>query len=160
MAVQNEYSLWTRLPELGLVQACARYGTALVAFSPLGRGIFADIMPDPTRFHEKDFRRRNPRFMEPNFGFNKEKVARFNAYARDKGYSPSSLALAWVLARAPHIIPIPGTRSPEHLEQDVAGADIVLTPKDMGEIEAILPVGFAHGARYSDQQNIGPERYG
>ena len=160
MAVQNEYSLWTRLPELGLVQACARHGTALVAFSPLGRGIFADVMPDPTRFHEKDFRRRNPRFMEPNFGFNKEKVARFNAYARDKGHSPSSLALAWVLARAPHIIPIPGTRSPEHLEQDAAGADIVLTPKDMGEIEAILPVGFAHGARYSDQQNIGPEGYG
>jgi len=160
MAVQNEYSLWTRLPELGLIQACARHGTALVAFSPIGRGMFADVLPDPARFHEKDFRRRNPRFNEPNFGFNKEKVARFNAYAQGKGHSPSSLALAWLLARGPHIIPIPGTRSPQHLEQDAAGADIVLAPKDIEEIEAILPAGFAHGARYSDQQNIGPEGYG
>jgi aryl-alcohol dehydrogenase-like predicted oxidoreductase len=160
MAVQNEYALWTRLPELGLVQACARHGTALVAFSPLGRGMLADVLPDPARFHEKDFRRRNPRFNEPNFGCNREKVARFSTYAQGRGHSPSSLALAWVLARAPHIIPIPGTRSPKHLEQDAAGADIVLTQKDIEDIEAILPVGFAHGARYSDQQNIGPEGYG
>jgi aryl-alcohol dehydrogenase-like predicted oxidoreductase len=160
MAVQSEYSLWTRLPELGLVQACARHGTALVAFSPLARGMFADAMPDPARFHEKDFRRTNPRFIEPNFGLNKEKIALFNAYAHEKGHSPSSLALAWLLARAPHVIPIPGTRSPEHLRQDAAGADIVLTPKDIEEIEAILPVGFAHGARYNNQQSIGAEGYG
>lgn len=160
MAVQSEYSLWTRLPELGLVQACARHGTALVAFSPLARGMFADAMPDPARFHEKDFRRTNPRFIEPNFGLNKEKIALFNAYAHEKGHSPSSLALAWLLARAPHVIPIPGTRSPKHLQQDAAGADIVLTPKDIEEIEAILPVGFAHGARYNNQQSIGAEGYG
>jgi aryl-alcohol dehydrogenase-like predicted oxidoreductase len=160
MAVQNEYSLWTRLPELGLIEACARLRTAFVAFSPLGRGMFADVMPDRARFHAKDFRLNNPRFMEPSLGFNKEKVARFITYARDKGHSPSTMALAWVLARAPHIIPIPGTRSPEHLEQDAAAADMALTPKDIAEIEAILPAGFAHGARYNDQQNIGPERYG
>ncbi|MGN6773227.1 MAG: aldo/keto reductase [Rhizobiaceae bacterium] len=160
MAVQSEYSLWTRLPELGLVQACARHGTALVAFSPLARGMFADAMPDPARFHEKDFRRTNPRFIEPNFGLNKEKIALFNAYAHEKGHSPSSLALAWLLARAPHVIPIPGTRSPKHLQQDAAGADIVLTPEDIEEIEAILPVGFAHGARYNNQQSIGAEGYG
>lgn len=160
MAVQSEYSLWTRLPELGLVQACARHGTTLVAFSPLARGMFADAMPDPARFHEKDFRRTNPRFIEPNFGLNKEKIALFNAYAHEKGHSPSSLALAWLLARAPHVIPIPGTRSPKHLQQDAAGADIVLTPKDIEEIEAILPVGFAHGARYNNQQSIGAEGYG
>ncbi|OJU04916.1 MAG: aldo/keto reductase [Rhizobiales bacterium 65-79] len=158
-AVQSEYSLWTRLPELGLVQATGRLGAALVAFSPLARGMLSDRMPDPVRFGDKDFRRATPRFAEPNFGYNKERVARFNAYARGKGHPPSALALAWVLARAPHIIPIPGTRSPQHLEQDAAGAGIVLTPKDMEEIEAILPVGFAHGARYSDQQNIGPEGY-
>jgi aryl-alcohol dehydrogenase-like predicted oxidoreductase len=158
-AVQSEYSLWTRLPELGLVQATGRLGAALVAFSPLARGMFADAMPDPERFGEKDFRRATPRFTEPNFGYNRERVARFNTYARGKGHAPSALALAWVLARAPHVIPIPGTRSPLHLEQDAAGAGIVLTPKDIEEIEAILPVGFAHGARYSDQQNIGPEGY-
>ena len=161
MAVQNEYSLWTRLPELGLVQACARHGTALVAFSPLGRGMFADVLPDPAPFPREGFPAPESFvFNEPNFSFNKVKVARFNAYAQGRGHSPSSLALAWVLASAPHIIPIPGTRSPQHLEQDAAGADIVLTPQDIEEVEAILPVGFAHGARYSDQQNIGPEGYG
>jgi aryl-alcohol dehydrogenase-like predicted oxidoreductase len=158
-AVQSEYSLWTRLPELGLVQACGRLGAALVAFSPLARGMFADVMPDPARFDDKDFRRPNPRFAEPNFAYNKERIARFNGYARDRGHSPSALALAWLLARAPHVIPIPGTRSPQHLEQDAAGAEIVLTPQDIEEIEAILPVGFAHGPRYSDRQNIGPEGY-
>jgi aryl-alcohol dehydrogenase-like predicted oxidoreductase len=159
MAVQSEYSLWTRLPELGLVQACERHGTALVAFSPVARGMFADPMPVAGQFGDNDFRKRNPRFAEPNFTFNRERIARFNTHARDKGHSPSALALAWLLSRGEHIIPIPGTRSPEHLEQDAAGADIVLTPKDIEEIEAILPVGFAHGARYSDQQNIGPEGY-
>jgi aryl-alcohol dehydrogenase-like predicted oxidoreductase len=159
MAVQSEYSLWTRLPELGLVQACGRLGAALVAFSPLARGMFADVMPDPARFDDKDFRRPNPRFAEPNFAYNRERIARFNGYARDRGHSPSALALAWLLARAPHVIPIPGTRSPTHLEQDAAGTGIVLTPKDMEEIETVLPVGFAHGARYNDRQNIGPEGY-
>ncbi len=159
MAVQSEYSLWTRLPELGLVQACDRLGVALVAFSPVARGMFADVMPDPAKFHDNDFRKKNPRFLEPNFGFNREQVGRFNAYAREKGHSPAALALAWLLHRAPHVIPIPGTRSPKHLGEDAAAADIKLTPADIGEIEAILPVGFAHGARYTDQQNIGPEGY-
>jgi len=158
-AVQSEYSLWTRLPELGLVQACGRLGAALVAFSPLARGMFADEMPDPAQFDEKDFRRGNPRFAAPNFSYNRERINHFVAYAQGKGHAPSSLALAWLLARAPHVIPIPGTRSPGHLEQDAAAADIALTAKDVQEIEAILPVGFAHGARYSDQQNIGPEGY-
>lgn len=159
MAVQNEYSLWTRLPELGLIQACERLGTTLVAFSPLARGMFADRLPDPATFRDGEFRKHNPRFVEPNFGYNAKAVRRFVDYARDKGRSPAALALAWTLARSPQVIPIPGTRTAAHLEEDARGASIALDANDMAEIEAILPVGFAHGDRYSDSQTIGTERY-
>jgi aryl-alcohol dehydrogenase-like predicted oxidoreductase len=159
MAVQNEYSLWTRLPELGMIQACQRSGTAFVAFSPLGRGMFSEVPPDPETLASTDFRKTNPRFVEPNFSYNKRAVARFADYARRRGHSPEALAIAWVLNRGSHIIPIPGTRSAEHLAEDAKGAAIHLSDEEMAEIEAILPAGFAHGDRYSDAQAIGPERY-
>ncbi len=158
-AIQSEYSLWSRLPDLGMIQACERLGTTFVAFSPLARGMFTNVMPDPAALPESDFRRNNPRFVDPNFAFNREIVVRFNDYARDRGHSPAALALAWTLHRGPRIIPIPGTRSAAHLAEDAEGASIKLTPADMAEIETILPVGFAHGDRYSEKQYIGPERY-
>lgn len=159
-AVQSEYSLWTRLPDLGMISACERLGTTFVAFSPLARGMFTNVMPDPAALSDSDFRKNNPRFLEPNFSFNREIVSRFNDYARDRRWSPAALALAWVLHRGPHIIPIPGTRTAAHLAEDAEGASIVLTSDDMAEIETILPVGFAHGDRYSEKQYVGPERYG
>jgi aryl-alcohol dehydrogenase-like predicted oxidoreductase len=158
-AVQNEYSLWTRLPELGMIQACRRLGVAFVAFSPLGRGMFSDVPPKPETFADTDFRKTNPRFMEPNFGFNRSAVARFADYAHTNGYSPAALALAWVLSRGDHIIPSPGTRSAEHLSEDARAATIPVSQEALAEIEAILPAGFAHGDRYSDAQAVGPERY-
>lgn len=159
MAVQNEYSLWTRLPDLGMIQACRRLGVAFVAFSPLGRGMFSDVPPDPKAFADSDFRKTNPRFMEPNFSYNRDAVARFADYARAKGHSPAALALAWVLSRGEHFIPIPGTRSREHLTENATAATIQLSEADLAEIETILPPGFAHGDRYSDAQAVGPERY-
>jgi aryl-alcohol dehydrogenase-like predicted oxidoreductase len=159
MAVQNEYSLWTRLPELGMVQTCKRLGVALAAFSPLGRGIFSECPPDPQTFAETDFRKTNPRFMEPNFSYNRKAVARFADFARRKGHSSAALALAWMLSRGEHIIAIPGTRSAEHLAEGAKGASIQLSAEALAEIDAILPVGFAHGDRYSDAQAVGPERY-
>ena len=158
-AVQSEYSLWTRLPELGLLQACKRRRTALVAFSPVGRGIFADKLPDPARFREGEFRAANPRFQEPNWSYNARRIAAFNDFAREQGFAPAALAIAWVLSRGEHVIAIPGTRSGDHLEQDAAGASIALTPEMIDRIEELLPVGFAHGDRYSDAQAVGPERY-
>ena len=159
MAVQSEYSLWTRLPDLGLVQACERLGTALVAFSPLARGMFTDSPPVPANLPDGEFRKNNPRFVEPNFGYNARAVARFAAYAREKGHSPAALAIAWTLHRGPHVIPIPGTRSAAHLEENARAAGIVLSAQDMAEIETILPVGFAHGDRYSEAQARTPEKY-
>lgn len=158
-AVQNEYSLWARLPELGLVEACRRHGAALVAFSPLARGMFSRAPLDPERFGPFDFRRTNPRFMEPNFTYNSRVFERFRAFAAERGQAPATLAITWVLSRAPHIIAIPGTRTGEHLSECVTGASLKLTADDLAEIDAIMPVGFAHGDRYSDAQANGPERY-
>ncbi|MCB8840684.1 aldo/keto reductase [Aurantimonas sp. VKM B-3413] len=159
MAVQSEYSLWTRLPELGMIQACERLGTAFVAFSPVGRGMFGARPLDPAGFAETDFRKSNPRFTEPNFSANEARIARFRAFARERGISPATLAIAWTLNAGEHVIPIPGTRSPEHLAEDAKAAEITLTAGDLAAIEAILPAGFAHGDRYSQKQAVGPENY-
>lgn len=158
-AVQSEYSLWSRQPELGIVQACARHGAALVAFSPLGRGMLTGALSEGREFPPGDFRRNNPRFMEPDFGANLRAVAPFLAYARDHGWSPPALANAWVLAQAPHIVAIPGTRTGAHLAECADAMRIVLTHDHLAEIEAILPAGFAHGDRYADGQYGGIERY-
>lgn len=160
-AVQSEYSIWTRLPELGIIQACKRLGTTFVPFSPLGRGIFTDGGADlkAGTFGDKDFRRMNPRFMEPNLSANQTKIDKFRTYANDKGISTAGLAIAWVLAKNDHSIPIPGTRTVEHLEQCAEGTEINLSQSEMDEIEVILPVGFAHGYRYSEVQKVGPEDY-
>ena len=159
MAVQNEYSLWTRLPELGLIQACKRLGTTFVPFSPVARGMFGITPPDPSAFAERDFRRRNPRFMEPHFSANLKKVAKLREFAAERGWTMPALAIAWVLAQGEHLVPIPGTRSAEHLEQDAAGAGITLTAEDLAKIDEIAPAGFAHGPRYDEVQRVGPEDY-
>lgn len=158
-AVQSEYSLWTRAPELGLVQACEALGTALVAFSPVGRGMLTDAPPTRERIEASDFLRTNPRFVEPNLGANRVQADRFRWLAAEMGTSAAALAIAWLLARSPAVIPIPGTRSPVHLEELAAGAEMALEPADLARVEAALPVGWAHGDRYSASQSVGPERY-
>lgn len=158
-AVQSEYSLWTRLPELGLVQACARHGAALVAFSALGRGVLTEAPPKLEDLHEGDLRLGMPRFSAENYPRNMEKIARFADYAREIGHSPEAVAIAWLLARAPHVIALPGSRSSAHMEANAKGAALVLTAAQLAEIEALLPVGFAHGARYNRGQSRGPEGY-
>ena len=158
-AVQSEYSLWTRLPELGMIQTCRELGVAFVPFSPLARGMLTDAPPDPAALSDNDFRKNNPRFIEPNFSYNEAIITKFRDYAHDCGLSPAALALAWVLNQDQHLIPIPGTRSATHLAEDLAAADRTLSATELAEIEALLPIGFAHGDRYSEAQNIGPERY-
>ncbi len=158
-AVQSEYSLWSRLPELGMLQRCAALGTTFVSFSPVGRGMLTDIDLDPAQLPSGDFRRVNPRFMEPDFSANRERVMAFRALARDRGVTTSALAIAWTFAMAPSSIAIPGTRAAAHLAEDATAADIVLTPEDLAEIEAVLPVGWAYGPRYSYAQAFGVEDY-
>lgn len=158
-AVQNEYSLWTRYPELGLIRACEESGTTFVAFSPLGRGIFGEHRLDPGEFVDKDFRRGTPRFLEPNFSYNTEQVAAFREFAHSRGWTTSAAAIAWVLDRGDHLIPIPGTRTAAHLGEWAGACDIEFTDEDRAEIDRLLPPGFAHGDRYSDAQIVGVERY-
>ncbi len=158
-AVQNEYSLWTRQPELGLIQACKHHDTALVAFSPVGRGVLTDVVLRPADLPATEWRKAMPRFTEPNFTFNMTYIERFKTYAHGRGWTPSSLANAWVLAQGDHIITIPGTRTAAHHEENLKASDIALTAKDLAEIEAILPAGFAHGNRYSVEQQGSAEQY-
>lgn len=158
-AVQSEYSLWTRTPDLGMVQTCAELGVSFVPFSPVGRGIFATRAPDPSQFEETDFRIANPRFLEPNFSHNMTKVERFKTYAADLGTKPITLSLAWCLARGDHLFPIPGTRSADHLAECAAASEFQMTDVIMAEIDRILPVGWAHGDRYTSTQWIGVENY-
>lgn len=158
-AVQSELSLWSRLPQLGMLQACARLGTAFVAFSPVARGVLSDVTLDPASFPDNDFRKPMPRFQPGAFAFNMSHVEAFRAFARARGWSTSALAIAWTLHQGPHIIPIPGTRTPEHLAQDAAASSIVLDAEDLAEIERILPAGWAEGNRYSDEQQKSSELY-
>ena len=159
MAVQSEYSLWTRQPELGLLQDCARLGVAFVPFSPLARGVFGDPPIDPTTEGFDAFRAQMPRFQPPNWDRNRERASAFAAFARDHGLSPPALALAWVLAQGQHLIPIPGTRSRAHLADWITAHEIDLTPDLSAGIDAILPAGWAWGDRYSEAQWRTPERY-
>ena len=157
-AVQNEYSLWSRQPELGLIRACKELGVAFVPFSPVARGMLGDIALRLDQVQD-GFRASNPRFMEPNFSANIAIIDGFRAYARARGVPTARLALAWVLAQGDHLIPIPGTRSAAHLAEWAGAADLVLTPEDFAEIDRLLPPGFAHGDRYSDDQLRAVERY-
>jgi aryl-alcohol dehydrogenase-like predicted oxidoreductase len=158
-AVQSEYSLWTRNPELGLIQACAEFRAILVAFSPLARGYLSGLLQNVESFGEKDFRHPNPRFQDLNWRRNRDRLQDFVALAKSWGLKPATLAIAWTVAKAPHIVPIPGTRVSAHLEECAAAAEIDLTDAQLAEIERALPLGFAAGERYSEQQWVGIQKY-
>lgn len=159
MAVQSEYSIWTRQPELGMIQACAELGTAFVPFSPVARGMLAEVSPEPSGFAESDFRKNNPRFLEPNFTRNRGYFDRLRTLAAELGTKPATLGMAWILRKGEHLIPIPGTRFVDHLEECAAGASLQLSESDWARVDKLMPIGFAHGCRYSDAQLIGVEQY-
>jgi aryl-alcohol dehydrogenase-like predicted oxidoreductase len=158
-AVQSEYSLWTRGPELGLIQTCAELGALLVAFSPLARGYLSGLLQDVESFGEKDFRHANPRFQGLNWRRNRDRLDAFLTLAKSWGLKPASLAIAWTLAKASHVVPIPGSRTAAHLEECAAAAKLELTNAQLAEIERALPLGFAAGERYSESQWVGIQKY-
>lgn len=158
-AIQNEYSLWTRQADLGLIDRCKTLGTALVPFSPLARGALGHTMLDPATLPAGEFRTVIPRFSPENWPHNKARIDAFRAYAADRSLSPAALAIAWVLAQGDLLIPIPGTRTAAHLSHWVKAADITLTAEDHREIARLLPVGWAFGDRYNDDQAATVERY-
>ena len=158
-AVQSEYSLSTRYPELGLVQRTKSLGTSLVAFSPIGRSLLTDKPHNSEMVEKMEFLKANPRFIEPNLSNNIKATEKFREYAADLGCKASGLAIAWLLKVDTHVLPIPGTRSVTHLKEMIDGCELNLTDSNMRDIENILPVGWAHGDRYSTGQWFGPEKY-
>ena len=149
-ALQTEYSLWSRDPEDGLLALCRELGITFVAYSPLGRGFlcgeikqFEDLAPD-------DYRRTAPRFQGANFQKNLELVNRLQEIAAEKGCTTAQLALAWVLAQGPHIVPIPGTKRRKYLDQNADAARLKLSKRDLERINTAAPRGAAAGERYAE----------
>ena len=153
-AVQTEYSLWTRNPEIAVLDACRELGVAFVAFSPVARGFLCGKLTDVTTLDAKDIRRGMPRFSPENYAANLKLLPAYNAVAQEAGCSPAQLALAWLLHKAPHIIPIPGTTSIEHLHEDLAAADVTLTVDVMAKLEALINQQTVQGPRYNAQVSL------
>jgi aryl-alcohol dehydrogenase-like predicted oxidoreductase len=149
-ALQTEYSLWTRDPEDELLELTRQLGITFVAYSPLGRGFLTGALKSPDDLAPDDWRRKNPRFQGENFRKNLELVEELEAMARAKGTTAAQLALAWLLTRGKHVVPIPGSRRIERLEENAAAADIRLTDNELYRLELIAPVGAAAGLRYPE----------
>ena len=161
-AVQSEYSLWTRNPEIAVLDACRELGIGFVAFSPLARGFLCGELRDPSaELEPKDIRRAMPRFSSDNYPRNLQLLDGYRAMAGEVGCTMSQLALAWLLARAPFIVPIPGTRHPSHLVENVGAADITLSPGVIARLDALINQHTVHGPRYSQatQQEIDTEEF-
>jgi aryl-alcohol dehydrogenase-like predicted oxidoreductase len=149
-AVQSEYSLWTRDPEEGVLQTCRELGIGFVAYSPLGRGFLTGRYRRIDDLDAKDYRRNSPRFQGENFAKNLAIVERVEEIAKEKKCTPAQLALAWLLAQNPHIVPIPGTTNLQRLKENLAAASITLGAEDLARIAAAAPRGVTVGARYDD----------
>jgi aryl-alcohol dehydrogenase-like predicted oxidoreductase len=147
-AVQSEYSLWTRNPEIAMLEACRELGVTFVAFSPLGRGFLAGGVTHPAALNSKDIRSGMPRFQEPAFSRNRVLFAKLQEIATAYGSTPAQLSIAWLLHKAPHIVPIVGTTNVAHLEEDLGAAQITLSPAVIDQLEALINQRTVVGARY------------
>lgn len=151
-ALQTEYSLWSRDPEEEILPTVRELGIGYVAYSPLGRGFLTGQIRRIEDLAEDDYRRNSPRFQGENFQKNLDLVAEIEKMAREKGCTPSHLALAWLLAQGEDIVPIPGTKKRARLEENVGAMDVRITAEDRARIDRILPPGAAAGERYAAPQ--------
>ena len=150
-ALQSEYSLWTRDPEAEIFPLLEELGIGFVPFSPLGRGFLTGKIDAATKFDASDFRNRVPRFEAEALKANLALVDLIKSIASEKGVTPAQLALAWILAQKPWIVPIPGTRSLTRLEENLGGADVVMKPEDLAKIEEVSQTVRIKGERYPDE---------
>lgn len=156
-AVQSEYSLWSREPEAGMLAACAELGTAFVAYSPLGRA-FLTATVDTTKLPDSDFRKHNPRFAGAAEASNRRLVAALSEFSAARAASNAQIALAWLLGKHPHVIPIPGTRRIGYLEENLAAARLMLSQEEIAELDQLFDPAAITGARYPDSGFVGVER--
>ncbi|HEX7440135.1 MAG TPA: aldo/keto reductase, partial [Caldimonas sp.] len=161
-ALQSEYSLWTRNAEIAGLEACRELGVAFVAFSPVARGFLTGKLRDVAGFDAKDIRRGMPRFDAGNFATNLKLLDGYAALANEAGCSPAQLALAWLLAKGEHIVPITGTTSIEHLEENLGAAEVALAPGLVARLDALINRDTVVGPRYNanTQAEIDTEEFG
>lgn len=149
-ALQTEYSLWTRDPEDGVLATCRELGVGFVAYSPLGRGFLTGRFRRFEDLPADDYRRMSPRFQGENFERNLQLVHHIETLAKEKGCKPSQLALAWVLAQGDDIVPIPGTKRRDYLDENLGASDVKFTKAELARIDQIVPKGVTAGMRYPE----------
>ncbi len=150
-AVQTEYSLWTRNPEIAVLDACRELGAAFVAFSPVARGFLADALHDVATLEAKDIRKGMPRFAPETYAANLKLLPAFKSLAQEASCTPAQLAIAWLLHKAPHIIPIPGTTSVAHLHEDLGAAQVKIDANLMARVDSLINEKTVTGPRYNAQ---------
>lgn len=153
-SLQMEYSLWSRDPEGGNIQACREFNMGFMAYSPLGRGFFAGAVHDAKDMTEGDGRSNHPRFQAENLSHNLALLAQFEELAKEKSATPAQLALAWLMAQGEDIIPIPSNKTRRHLDENIKAVDIKLSPQDLARMEAVFPAGAAAGPRTKDMHRV------
>jgi len=150
--LQNEYSLWTRGPETnGILDACEELGIGLVAYSPLGKGFLTGAMSKDTKLGEGDFRKLLPRFTPEAMEKNQALIELLKRIGGENGATPAQIALAWLLAQKPWIVPIPGTTKLHRLEENIGSAEVVLTQANLAEIQRAAAAIKIEGERYPEQ---------
>ncbi|MEJ8814070.1 aldo/keto reductase [Variovorax ureilyticus] len=160
-AVQTEYSLWTRNPEIAVLAACREIGAAFVAFSPLARAFLTGVLTDVSSLDAKDIRRPMPRFSPENYTLNLKLLPPFEALAREAGCTPAQLALGWLLDQGPDIVPIPGTTRVDHLRENLAAADVKLDAAVIARAGELINQSTVIGNRYAAQatQEVDTEEF-
>lgn len=148
-ALQSEYSLWTRDPEVEVLPVCRELNIAFVPYSPLGRGFLTGTITDTAEMSDKDFRKSNPRFQAGNIEQNLKLADKIKQMAADKNCAPAQLALAWLLAQGGQVMPIPGTRRIKNLDSNIGALDVELSVAELAEIARAFPAGAAAGSRYA-----------
>jgi aryl-alcohol dehydrogenase-like predicted oxidoreductase len=153
-SLQMEYSLWSRDPEGGNIQACREFNMGFMAYSPLGRGFFAGVVHDAKDISDGDGRNGHPRFQPGNLEKNLKLLGQFEALAKEKGATPAQLALAWLMAQGRDIIPIPSNKTRKHLDENLRAVEIKLSQEDLARLDAIFPAGAAAGPRSRDMHRV------
>ncbi len=159
-ALQTEYSPWTRNPEIAVLDACHELGVTFVAFSPVGRGFLAGGARDPSKFQAGDMRISMPRFQGEAFEANLQLLDQFAALAAEAGCTTAQLCLAWLMAKDPTLVSIPGTTRPKHMRENAGAAEVTLTPETVAKVDALVNERTVTGSRYPPalQQSVDTER--
>jgi aryl-alcohol dehydrogenase-like predicted oxidoreductase len=150
-ALQTEYSLWTRNPEIAVLQACQELGVSFVAFSPVARGFLCGELQDVAHLANNDIRRAMPRFAPDTYASNLPMLQAYVQIAQEAGCTPAQLALAWLLHKDPHLVPIPGTQNIQHLQDNMAAVDVRLSEQQMQRLESLINERTVKGNRYNPQ---------